>query len=433
VTPDGFGVFVTPNAADLGSDYTNLGTDPLATWSQQNLNRWKSALGLPATLAATNLRDVVAETLSIQADPTGQDRALPLVPTAQGQYEIWLGGVLVKQKRFRFDDPETSPLLDLHKRIYRQIRQRCLDGLLPQGHYRKVLGYWVRKFGIDYRNFQPQDLPDESDLPPTSTVTDNFNRADAGSLGTASGGFSWTEVGSPSGVYNILSNQATPNTAGSGSFDYGVRAESDLSSSDNNAFCTVVQSATGIVRNGPACRFDSASQTAYSGQCNLFDNSLEIIKCVSGALSSVHKASITPSPPEIYKIEVSGSTIKTWQAGVLRDTQTDTGIASGLRTGLEGYQFSGLSGTTLLDDFQGADNALPLAYELEGFRFRNDDGSESAATWAAAQDTNIEAPRLAPRRLRTLTNVTNDPPTVQRLSQYRKVGTENWRTLRPPE
>lgn len=73
----------------------------------------------------------------------------------------------------------------------------------------------------------------------------------------------------------------------------------------------------------------------------------------------------------------------------------------------------------------------PLSYEQEGFRFRNDDGSEAAATWLAAQDINITRAAALNTRIRVLVNATNDPPAeqyqleVKRLSEadsaYRKV------------
>lgn len=45
--------------------------------------------------------------------------------------------------------------------------------------------------------------------------------------------------------------------------------------------------------------------------------------------------------------------------------------------------------------------------EQEGFRFRDDDGSETAATWAAAQDTHVTEPDSTNLRLRLLLNTTN--------------------------
>ena len=73
----------------------------------------------------------------------------------------------------------------------------------------------------------------------------------------------------------------------------------------------------------------------------------------------------------------------------------------------------------------------PAIYELEGFRFRNDDGSESSASWKATQDTNISEDRGVTVRLRTVVDVSGDPGPVQLTLQYREVGgaDEDWRDV----
>jgi len=50
--------------------------------------------------------------------------------------------------------------------------------------------------------------------------------------------------------------------------------------------------------------------------------------------------------------------------------------------------------------------------EQEGFRFRNDDGSESAATWKANQDTNITLAADTAFRLRFLLKATGNPDSI---------------------
>lgn len=57
--------------------------------------------------------------------------------------------------------------------------------------------------------------------------------------------------------------------------------------------------------------------------------------------------------------------------------------------------------------------------EQEGFRFRNDDGSESAATWKANQDVNITAAADTAMRLRMLLNATGDPASIGAQLEYR--------------
>jgi hypothetical protein len=61
----------------------------------------------------------------------------------------------------------------------------------------------------------------------------------------------------------------------------------------------------------------------------------------------------------------------------------------------------------------------------EGFRWRNDDGSETTATWIAAQDTAASLALATAARLRVLID-TNAPLTVTPKLYYRKVGDPTW-------
>jgi len=60
--------------------------------------------------------------------------------------------------------------------------------------------------------------------------------------------------------------------------------------------------------------------------------------------------------------------------------------------------------------------------DQEGFRGRNDDGSESTATWIAAQDTDFNATLDTNFRLRFLLNGLQDPPSTAYQVEYRKSG-----------
>lgn len=72
---------------------------------------------------------------------------------------------------------------------------------------------------------------------------------------------------------------------------------------------------------------------------------------------------------------------------------------------------------------------VDTALEQSAYRFRNDDGSETSATWKAALNT---VPNLTPDqtvRLRTQVNGTFDPKRTTFKLQYRKVGAAAWRDL----
>lgn len=64
--------------------------------------------------------------------------------------------------------------------------------------------------------------------------------------------------------------------------------------------------------------------------------------------------------------------------------------------------------------------------EQEGFRFRNDNGTETTATWLAAQDTNITQPKSTNTRLRFVLNSTLDRGAETYQLEYRKVGDTTW-------
>ena len=67
--------------------------------------------------------------------------------------------------------------------------------------------------------------------------------------------------------------------------------------------------------------------------------------------------------------------------------------------------------------------------EQTHYRFRNDDGSETTATWAAAEDTPISLAKNTPVRLRVEIGATGDPASAAYKLQYRKVGDEIWRDV----
>lgn len=67
--------------------------------------------------------------------------------------------------------------------------------------------------------------------------------------------------------------------------------------------------------------------------------------------------------------------------------------------------------------------------EQEGFRWRNDDGSESVATWRQSQDVDDTVAADTNVRLRVLVNATGDVASKKFKLQYRKVGNSVWRRV----
>lgn len=67
--------------------------------------------------------------------------------------------------------------------------------------------------------------------------------------------------------------------------------------------------------------------------------------------------------------------------------------------------------------------------ELEGYRWRDDDGSETTASWLAAQDTNITQAKSTNTRLRVVLNATDNPPSQNYQLEVRKVGDTDWTVI----
>jgi hypothetical protein len=81
----------------------------------------------------------------------------------------------------------------------------------------------------------------------------------------------------------------------------------------------------------------------------------------------------------------------------------------------------------------GVSKQLVPSVEQEGFRFREDDGSESAASWRQAQDVDDTISKEANFRLRFLLNATNDPATDAYKIQYKKTsdGDSSYKDILP--
>lgn len=74
----------------------------------------------------------------------------------------------------------------------------------------------------------------------------------------------------------------------------------------------------------------------------------------------------------------------------------------------------------------------PLAsstLEQEGYRWRNDDGDETTATWNMAQDNEGTFTANSSKRLRVIVDATGDPAAIAPQLEYRKIGDSVWRKV----
>lgn len=122
-------------------------------------------------------------------------------------------------------------------------------------------------------------------------------------------------------------------------------------------------------------------------------------------------------------LEANGSTFTWKRNGTTQASVTDSSLASG-KPGFGGYD--GGTGTRLDNIELGNLGSSAVTYNLEGYRLRNDDGSESAATWKASQDTTANVDVDTVFRMRLLLDTTNDSPGSIYKLQYQENGDDTW-------
>jgi hypothetical protein len=217
---------------------------------------------------------------------------------------------------------------------------------------RRVLGYWMRQWGVDDpAEFQDGDGIVEP-LPPSTTVTDNFNRADSTDLNASSTGksppFSWTEV---NGNWQIDINRLGE-VSGAGAHSY-VRADIDLSSANHYAQMQVKSGSNHGGQYGPLARVDAAADTFYMFLWVGFSTiTNKLFKRVSGTFTDIGTGPNVVADDDVLKVDCNGSTINTYRNTVLNiGPVTDTAISGNLRGGVIGYN----SFSYVFDSFEEAD------------------------------------------------------------------------------
>jgi hypothetical protein len=128
----------------------------------------------------------------------------------------------------------------------------------------------------------------------------------------------------------------------------------------------------------------------------------------------------TNSLSSTIRIEADGSNVTGLVNGsIVLGPYTDASPYTGqVKTAIASYVNLNASNLVTFENFAAGD-LVGVSIEQEGFRFRNDDGSESAATWKADQDVNITLAADTAFRLRALLNATGDPASIGAQAEYR--------------
>ena len=160
------------------------------------------------------------------------------------------------------------------------------------------------------------------------TVSDNFNRADAGTLGA-----SWTAL---VGGWAIVSNQAECNDDDGGT-GYYARYDTDVGSSDMYAeVVTNSTQANASSNTGPAVRMRAAANTSYQFPTNLND-SCSFWRINAGAETQIGTFTTPIAAGDTIRLEAVGRTFRFKVNGVIVNLLQDTNITDGQRGGMNGY------------------------------------------------------------------------------------------------
>ncbi len=248
-------------------------------------------------------------------------------------------------------------------------------------------------------------------------ATSSFTAAD-GALPTQITTFSAVR-----GAMQVRSNAAQSNTS---SDETCCRWNADAFNDDQYAFLTVTL-LTASLFIGPAVRCSNSAATYYLYYWD--NNDRYFAKMVAGTFTDLvtPQTGVTNNTGDVLRLEASGTTITALVNGVQDGSfsTTDASIASG-DGGLCGWG-QAFGSDTSGDTWEAGNlgGGTPTL-DQEGFRWRNDDGSETTATWRQAQDVDDTVAKVTTIRIRMLVNAVNDPAASQYKLQYLPPGADTW-------
>lgn len=310
---------------------------------------------------------------SYNIDPTGRDARKPLLPRHDRRVDLPLGpyGDLLQGRGVDWE-----LMMECAIRVrwadYRRQRRRMDEYLDLEGLQRSTGAFMQKMFGRLGDDLLEGALPPEyiSDgwLPPHTTILDSFNRADAATLGTASGGFSWTSVqqNSQGESHAISSNQCVSQPIVD--FHESDRADTDLSSDDHYSQVSVValpQPVSNAIVAGSVARFSgdvAAGTDQYWARLLLYSTGnqrADIAKYVDGVETEILADQVvTFSLPDTMKAQADGTTISGQFNGSEFGSVSDSDITGILRTGIHTFN---RDGDATYDNFEAADLAINKA------------------------------------------------------------------------
>ena len=295
--------------------------------------------------------------IDLRPDPTVADGwALlrvdePLADTS----ELHLLGELDEVPRFQ-DSRQVERNLGLEQDVLRDLswRQIIADLLIVHGEDIEPKGRWKRLVP-DLANrlrIHLGELIFDMPVPEGgATVTDDFNRADASTLGA-----DWVEVG---GDWEILNNRARQSNRDGGVVSQGSYARHVTALDGDDQYAEVLSVSTnfsGTVQ-GPAARMSDVDETYYVAYHRRNDDSIDdlLSKVVNGTRTTLANAT-SPSAEATVRLVCDGNSIEMLLDGAAHLSATDTAILGPRFVGMVGHP-GGSDGQSTFDDFEAADLA----------------------------------------------------------------------------
>ena len=355
-------LFITPDSVVLANPWVQVASDPL---EQLNSVRRRALMDYfeNTTATRTRLAELLLELWCGHADLSKTKFAPPPIAGSDGQIELRFGTVFTAKVRPFIGSPEWAGLRAQHQASYRQIKAMG-DPLL----HRKYMATLARKYRLTETQavdeFTPSDLPKESPVEPTTTLSEAFTGTGA-ALGAD---LTWTEV---SGTWDRSVNQGRRTGATGLTF---ARAEHDLSTDDMKVSVTLVSSDSWNF-NGPMARYSSSANTGYSIAYDGDSNDMYGVYWAAGADTGIiTDLGAGSGLGTTLRIEVDGSGIAIFKDGVARGSTTDTNVTGNLRGGLafnaEGDSTNVFDNWSAEDIAAGGGLAVPISayYRMMGMR-----------------------------------------------------------------
>lgn len=174
-----------------------------------------------------------------------------------------------------------------------------------------------------------------------ASITDSFNRANSGTLGTADTGQAWT---THAGTFSIVSNKASSTNASG-----VIAATLDASLADIDYSIDMTLHASGSSNPGMVFRWSDINNffefTVTASFCRLY-------RRLAGTFTSVGSSVLALSPGSTYtfRVHAVGSAITCYANGVAVISATNTALTTNTRCGIGVALESGNTNGALFDN-----------------------------------------------------------------------------------